>query len=129
MRSILKVLKLEGLNNIYIVATFMDDFSNLFGKNKGDTKRYREYLFRWLKRLDEEGLSVLSYDQFEKLEDTDIKLYAIRHPNSQINERYIFITGYKNGYILLTSFLEKSTDDYNNAIRRSQNIYRQLELE
>ena len=55
------------------------------------------------------------------------KLYAIRHPRSQINERYIYVYVDGESIILLTAFKEKNTHDYRSAIARAKRILIELE--
>ena len=54
-------------------------------------------------------------------------LYAIRHPHSIMNERYLYVYMDDESAVLLTAFMEKDKKDYNAAIKRAQNIYSKLE--
>ena len=68
--------------------------------------------------------------EFEHLKQTENPhLYAIRHPRSQLNERYLYV--YEDGEksVLLTAFSEKNPIDYKRAIERATNIYEQIEWE
>jgi len=56
-------------------------------------------------------------------------LYAIRHPHSQINERYIYVYADGETAVLLTAFKEKRTSDYQSAIARAETIFAELEDE
>ena len=124
----MKIIPIEDFKRIYESEVFKNDFLDLFGKSKGDIKTYKNFLLRCLNLLDKEGLNVLDLSQFEQLRDTNPRLYAIRHPNSRINERHIFIVACdEERFILLTSFLEKNKNDYKKAIIKAQNIYEKLE--
>jgi hypothetical protein len=100
----------------------------MFGKNTGEKKRYLRWLHTWLPVLDTLGMAALTLQQFEYLKNTDSpRLYAIRHPHSQINERYIYVFVDEGITILLTAFKEKNTSDYEAAIARASRIYLELE--
>ena len=100
----------------------------MFGKSTGEMKRYLNWLYIWLSVLDTDGLDALNLEQFEHLKGTDNPyLYAIRHPHSQINERYIYVYTDDEGTILLTAFKEKSVHDYRTAIARAEHIFAELE--
>ncbi|MCL2426759.1 MAG: hypothetical protein FWD05_10540 [Oscillospiraceae bacterium] len=91
-------------------------------------KRYLRWLYSWLSVLDSEGMNALNLEQFEYLKYTsNPNLYAIRHPHSQINERYIYIYTDNESAILLTAFKEKNTNDYQSAIIRAEHIFAKLE--
>lgn len=123
----MKIEKLEGFKRIYQAECFPGDVETLFGKNKGERKRYLSWLYTWLTILDEQGMDALALLQFEHLQDTDNPhLYAIRHPRSQINERYIYVYADGEAAILLTAFMEKSKEDYKPAIARATRIFSEL---
>lgn len=85
-------------------------------------------LYMWLSILDGHGMEALNLEQFEHLKNTDNpRLYAIRHPHSQINERYIYVYMDDEGAILLTAFKEHDARDYEAAINRAAGIYAELE--
>jgi len=124
----LEIQKLAGFERIYQAECFPDEIKAMFGKSTGEMNRYLKWLFTWLSVLDSEGMSALNLEQFEHLKGTeDPNLYAIRHPHSKINERYIYIYADNESAILLTAFKEKSTSDYRSAIVRAENIVKQLE--
>jgi len=124
----LKLQKLGGFSRIYQAECFPDEFSAMMGKNKGEQSRYLRWLYTWLAVLDREGMKALDLSQFEYLRDTaNPRLFAIRHPHSQINERYIYIYEDGESAILLTAFMEKSKHDYDYAITRAKNILKELE--
>jgi hypothetical protein len=84
----------------------------------------------WLSVLDQYGTGAVAFEQFEHLQNTERpRLYAIRHPHSQINERYIFVYADEESAILLTAFKEQNTRDYESAICRAERIYSELEGE
>ena len=100
----------------------------MFGKNTGEMRRYFKWLYAWLHILDTEGSDALSYEQFEHLKGTEKPhLYAIRHPHSVINERYLYIYIEDESAVLLTAFMEKDTKDYSAAIKRAKSIFIELE--
>jgi len=124
----IEIQKLHGFNRIYQAECFPSEFSDVFGKNKGEQARYLKWLYTWLVVLDREGMRALELSQFEHLQDTENpRLYAIRHPHSKINERYIYIYEDGEAAILLTAFMEKSSNDYKAAIIRAKNIIKELE--
>jgi len=88
----MKLEKVAGFDRIYQTESFPGDIDAMFGKNKGERKRYMQWLYTWLTVLDSQGQKAITLQQFEYLLDTDDpRLYAIRHPHSQINERYIYV--------------------------------------
>jgi len=124
----MKLEKVAGFDRIYQAESFPDDIDAMFGKNKGERKRYMQWLYTWLTVLDSQGQNAVTLQQFEYLLDTDgPRLYAIRHPHSQINERYIYVYADDDAAVLLTAFMEKSSDDYKAAIVRAKRIYSELE--
>ena len=87
-----------------------------------------KWLYTWLSVLDNDGKSVLNLEQFEQLKGTNNpNLFAIRHSNSQINERYIYVYADEESAILLTAFKEKNATDYLSAITRAEHIITELE--
>lgn len=126
--STLNIQKLAGFNRIYQAECFTDEVHSLFGKNVGEKKRYLKWLYTWLTVLDSEGMAALQLEQFEHLRDSkNPNLYAIRHPHSQINERYIYVYADGESTVLLTAFKEKDVRDYKSAIARAERIFAELE--
>ena len=124
----MKIIKLAGFNRIYQAECFPDEVDKMFWKSAGDKKRYMNWLDVRMSFLDEYGMEVLNQEQFEHLKGTiNPKLYAIRHPHSKINERYIFVFTIGEASILLTAFKEKGLNDYKIAIQRAKNIFADLE--
>ena len=125
----MNIQKLAGFKRIYQAECFPNEVMSMFSKNIGEKKRYLKWLYMWLSILDNEGMSVLNLEQFEHLKGTkNPNLYAIRHPHSQINERYIYIYVDGECAVLLTAFKEKNLQDYKFAIKRAENIMAQLEV-
>jgi len=124
----MKIEKVSGFRRVYQAESFPGDVEGMFGKNKGERKRYLQWLYTWLTILDERGESALTLQQFEYLHDTEEpRLYALRHPHSQINERYIYAYISDEATILLIAFKEKDADDYKAAIARAKWVYSELE--
>ena len=124
----MKVEKVGGFQRVYQAESFPDDVEDMFKKNKGQRKRYLLWLYTWLTVLDDQGRDALVLQQFEYLKNTkNPQLYALRHPHSQINERYVFVYVDGEAAILLTAFMEKDTNDYATAIARAKRIILELE--
>ena len=122
------IQKITGFTRVYQAECFPDDVKAMFGKSAGEKVRYMRWLFTWLSVLDSDGKKALDLEQFECLKGTaEPPLYAIRHPHSQINERYIFMFTDDESSILLTAFKEKSAKDYESAIQRAGHIISDLE--
>jgi len=125
---LLEIQKLSGFKRIYQAECFPSEVGKMLGKSTGDKTRYMKWLYTWLSVLDSEGMKALNLQQFEHLKGTsNPRLYAIRHSRSRINERYIFVFSYEESIILLTSFKEKNSNDYQSAIIHAKNIYADLE--
>jgi hypothetical protein len=126
--SLLEIQKIVGFNRIYQAECFPAEVDAMFGKSSGEKRRYLQWLYAWLSILDDSGIEALSLEQFEHLKNTDNPhLYAIRHPHSQINERYIYVYADEESAILLTAFKEHDKRDYESAIARATRIYTELE--
>ena len=124
----MRIEKISGFQRIYQAESFPNDFKDMFKKSKGQRKRYLLWLYTWLTILDDQGLDALTLQQVEYLKNTDNpRLYVLRHPHSQINERYIFVYIDNEAVVLLTAFKEKVADDYAMAIVRANRIYSELE--
>ena len=125
---LLEIQKLSDFNRIYQAECFPDEVKAMFGKSKGEMRRYMKWLYTWLSVLDNDGMDVLNLEQFEHLKNTsNPNLYAIRHPHSKINERYIYLYADNESAILLTAFKEKNPHDYRVAIARAEHIFAELE--
>jgi len=123
----LEIQKLADFNRIFQADCFPDEVNKMFKKSIGEKKRYIKWLYTWLSVLDCEGMNALNLEQFEHLKDTsNPNLYAIRHPHSKINERYLYIYADEESSILLTAFKEKNTSDYQSAIKRAKRIIAEL---
>jgi len=126
----MKATLIYGYERVYQAEIFPKDFVSMFGKNAGETKRYISWLATMLYIIDAKGTDALRLEQFEYVQNTsDPNLYAIRHPRSKINDRYLFVYENSERTVLLTAFKEKDKRDYRKAIIRANNIYRQLDLE
>ncbi|MDR1020862.1 MAG: hypothetical protein LBL73_08895 [Synergistaceae bacterium] len=126
----MEIQKIAGFNRIYQAECFPAEFDGMSGKNSGEKKRYLRWFYVWLSILDEYGMSALALEQFEYLQNTERpRLYALRHPHSQINERYVFVYADEESSILLAAFKEQNTRDYESAICRATRIYSELEGE
>jgi len=124
----LEIQKLVGFSRIYQAECFPDEVRAMFGKSTGEIDRYLKWLYTWLSVLDCDGKNALNLEQFEHLKGTNNpNLYAIRHPRSKINERYIYLYNDDESTILLTAFKEKNTRDYRSAIVRAERIFAELE--
>ncbi|GHS98584.1 hypothetical protein AGMMS50276_20650 [Synergistales bacterium] len=124
----LEIQKVVGFTRIYQAECFLSEVDAMFGKSTGDKQRYLRWLYTWLSVLDDCGMEALAFEQFEHLKNTDNPhLYAIRHPHSQINERYIYVYMDEESAILLTAFKEHDARDYEAAIARAARIYSKLE--
>jgi len=121
-----QIQKVSGLKNIYKVDSFDSDMDALFKNNKGDRKRFEVWLYTKLAILDSMGRDAILLEQFEDLVGTQPKLYAIRHPHSILNERYVYVYVDGEDVLLLTAFKEKSKRDYDPAIQRAYNILNNL---
>ena len=112
--------KFEDYTNIYAVEGFQEEFEETL--NEKDTNgRYHKWLRRKLAVLEESGYGGLTDRDFEKLEDTDPKLYAIRYPKSKKNPRVVYAYVDYGEVVLLHTFQEKSKNDYQSAIRIATN--------
>jgi hypothetical protein len=119
--------KVVGFNRIYQAECFPAEVDAMFGKSTGEKRRYLRWLYIWLSVLDDCGTEALALEQFEHLKNTNPRLYAIRHPHSRINERYIYVYSDGESTVLLTAFKEHDARDYEAAIARAKRIYSELE--
>ena len=123
----MRIEKIGGFQRIYQTNSFINDINDMFKKNKKQRKQYLLWLYAWLTILDDMGITALTLQQFEYLKNTNNpRLYALRHPHSKINERYIFVYVENETVILLTAFKEKDADDYKNAILRAKRVFSEL---
>ena len=124
----MRLEKVSGFSRIYQAECFPNDVDAMFGKNKGERKRYMMWLYTLLTILDQQGLQAVVLQQFEYLQNTeDPRLYSLRHPHSQINERYIYTYIDEEVVVLLTAFKEKDANYYKTAIERAKRIFLELE--
>jgi hypothetical protein len=127
-----RIQKVEGYRRIYQAECFQNEFTDIFGKDKSELEKCKDWLTTWLAILDGQGTGAIRSRQFEQLKGTDApRLYAIRHAHSKNNERYLYVYAGiledNESVVLLTAFKEKSATDYKTAISRATNIYTELE--
>lgn len=123
------IIKLKGYNNIYMVDSFEDEFKNLLQRS-GEYKACKKKLQFNLTILDTVGgiNKAILHKNIEKLSDNE-NLYSIRNI-SVLNPRTIFCCAVDdNTFILLTSFFEKNSSDYDRAIKLAKNIKKALEID
>lgn len=123
----LRLKKTSGYDNIYEVDCFQQEFEDVL-KEKNNNGRYHKWLRRELSILDELGRRSLQFRDFEYIENTNPKLYAIRYPKSINNPRVIFIFKEGNMVILLNTFKESSKNKYESAITIAENRLNNLEV-
>ena len=119
----LQILKLDGFNRIYAVEGFAEEFDKVVSEKKNDG-RYHNWLRRKLFVLDDSGYVALSDRDFEPLENSDPKMYAIRYPKSPKNPRVIYAYVDNGEVYLLHTFKEtskKTGSDYRSAIKIAEN--------
>ena len=121
----MNVHKLDGFNKIYEVECFQEEFEKTVSETKPNG-RYHKWLRTKLMQLDELGHLALKLRDFEPIKDTDPRLYAIRYPRSQKNPRVVYVYIENDKICLLHTFNEKSTSDYNSAIKIAQNRTKSL---
>ena len=123
------MFKLDTYNKIYAVEGFMEEFDETLNETKADG-RYHSWLRRKLNVLDASGFRALSDRDFEPLEDTDPKLYAIRYPKSPKNPRVVYAYVDDGVVYLLHTFKEtskKTGSDYRSAIKVATNRLESIE--
>jgi len=101
----------------------MEEFDETLNETKAEG-RYHSWLRRKLNVLDTFGFKALSDRDFEPLEGTDPKLYAIRYPKSPKNPRVVYAYVDDGVVYLLHTFKEtskKSGSDYRSAIKVATN--------
>ena len=120
----MKIIKLADFDSIYYVDVFFQEYMELFGKSRNTYESCLKKLRTNLRILDTEKKKVITYRQFEKLQESDV--YSIRHV-CQDNDRVIFaFIDEDDDVILLSSCKEKNTSDYHKAISRAEERLRIL---
>ena len=123
------LIKFDDYRNIYQVEGFQKEFEEVLDET--DTNgRYHKWLRRKLSVLEANGYGGLIDRDFEKIEDTNPKLYAIRYPKSKKNPRIVYAYVDNGEVILLHTFLEKSkktSSDYRAAIKIATNRLKSLQ--
>lgn len=125
----MRVLKLKGYTNVYMVEGFGEEFDQVVSEKKKDG-RYHNWLRRKLSVLDASGYGALSDRDFEPLTDCDPKLYAIRYPKSPKNPRVVYVYVDSGKIYLLHTFKETSKSsgsDYRAGIKIATNRLKSIE--
>lgn len=125
----LKLVKMDGYNNIYGSDTFVNDFcNNILGMSKDrvlsqkapkSAKQYVSWLVRSLTILDTQGPATTRLKGFEKLSGAD-GIYSARYPNTQKNPRILYFYIQDSKIVLLYSFCEKNKSDYQRGIETAK---------
>lgn len=123
----MRLVKLEAYKKIYAVDSFEKEYTNLFGRN-ADFEKYKNKLHYHLQILDDAAniQQVLLHKDFEIFQNVE-NGYIIRYV-SKLNPRTVFFYAAEdNIYILLHSFLEKTTKpDYKKAANKVNGILKEL---
>ena len=115
----LEKLEIEGLNDVYALSVVKKEFKKAVDepwRDEKPLKRYQKTLLQDLAVLDAQKEKAIVFEQFELLSGTE-NLYSIRHPKTQKNVRVLYTFTERLEVVLLVAFLEKSTSDYQNAMR------------
>ena len=118
----LKILNIQGLNNVFEIDVFHDEFSDAVNeawKKDPPFMRYQRKLIQDLAVLIQEKERAIALPQFEKLKNTK-GIYSIKHPETRKNVRVLYYISDEEDIILLTAFLEKNDNDYKIAISRAE---------
>lgn len=120
----------DGLEKVYTHESFEKEFRKMFGKSKRDLNKEIEWFHRQLKRLENDfDLYKDPEDKiFEKLTNTKVDLYSIRH-KSLFNPRYLYFTIEDEAIILVTAFRETRKSDYEDSINRATERTKQIKEE
>ena len=125
----MQLIKVDGFNRIYMVEGFQEEFEKTLNETRSED-RYHKWLRLKLYILDAKGLGVLSDRDFEPLEDTHPKMYAIRYPKSPKNPRVIYVYVNNGEVYLLHTFKEtskKTGSDYRSAIIKAKKRLESIE--
>lgn len=124
----MEVLRYGNYKKIYAVSSFQKEYDDLFRKDADSNTYYKK--FRSSLAYLESVPSIqkaIQHKNFEQLKNSK-NLYAIRHI-STLNPRTIFFYAIeKDIYILLHTFFEKNTRDYDRAIEKAENILKKIEM-
>lgn len=115
----LEKLEIEGLNDVYALSVVKKEFKKAVDepwRDEKPLKMYQKTLLQDLAVLDAQKEKAIVFEQFELLSGTE-NLYSIRHPKTQKNVRVLYTFTERLEVVLLVAFLEKSTSDYQNAMR------------
>ena len=124
----MNLVKFKGYSKIYAIDTFEDEYKKLLKKTGEYNKCLNKLKFNLNFLEESESIeTALLNKNIEKLKDST-NLYSIRNISS-LNPRTIFCyLTEDNLYILLNSFLEKNSSDYNKGIKKAKNIIKHLGL-
>lgn len=86
------------------------------------TNAERSRFVRRVQRVQDKGLNLLQSgsDVLESVKDAD-NLYSLRLPRSQNNPRFLLCVNVGKTFYILHGFKEKSTSDYDRAIKIAEN--------
>lgn len=122
----LDIIKDERFQNIYFTDVFPKEYKRMFGKSKKQYELERNQLAINLSLLDTDKQAALEQKQFHAITGHH-GLYSIRHV-SVSNPRVIFVFAESDtAIVLLSCTLEKSKNDYNEAIALAEQRLRLLE--
>lgn len=117
--NILDIIKDDRFERVYMVDVFEKEYRKLFGKSQPTYTKELEQLAINLELLDTQGPRALEQEQFHAIRG-HTPLYSIRHISAS-NPRVLFVFTETDGAIVLLScVLEKSTRDYDAAIKRAE---------
>lgn len=124
----MNLVRFENFSKIFAVEGFSEEYIKLL-KKSGSYETYMKKLKFNLNILENsKSIEVaLLHKNIEKLNDVP-NLYSIRNI-SGLNPRTLFCYALDDDiYILLNSFLEKSSSDYKKGIEKAKNIINELGL-
>lgn len=128
----MEILKNSMFSQIYEVDCFQKEFVEMTKERlavQPPFPRYQKWLIGKLYVLDELKEDAIKLRDFEYLEGTMPKLYAIRYPKSKLNPRVIYACLDEGEILLLTVFKEKNSSDYNRHIKLAQRRMKELQRE
>ena len=125
----MRLVKFPLFNNVLAVDGFQKEFERTVKETKTDG-RYHRWLRRKLSVLDASSYRALDDRDFECLQNTNPKLYAIRYPHSILNPRVIYAYIDNGKACLLCAFKETSKNknsDYRTAIVHATNLLNEVQ--
>lgn len=118
----LEKIVIDGIENIYNLSVVRKELRKSVNEPWKATppwKRYQKKLIEDLAVLSKYREQAIMFPQFEKLSGVD-NLYSIRHPETLKNVRVLYTITDDSYVILLLVFLEKSSSDYQVAIKKAK---------